>query len=106
LNKLVDLGFLAKRKNPIYKRDRTNQYIVDIIKVSAKLKEIGYTIPNYNFTIPIISGSTPTISVLTPTISEAIPETTTEITNIEHIHNTDEAQKCACVVSSSDCILD
>ena len=77
LNKLVKLWFIEKRRNPIHKRDRTNQYRVNIININEELKKLWYSIPNYKYTIPILSVSINSISV-------AIPETTTETTNISN----------------------
>jgi len=86
LNKLVELWYLFKRKNPTYKWDRTNQYMVNIIKLRDDLKSINLTIPNYefsiptnNYSIPIENLSIPIKSVSIPTASGAISETTTEI---------------------------
>ena len=80
LNRLVELWFLQKRRNPKYKRDRTNQYRVNVLYLYSELNKLNYSIPNYDYSIPINEDTIPIKSVSTPTISGAIPETTTYTT--------------------------
>lgn len=47
LQKLVDIGFLQERKNPVNGWDRTMQYRVEIVEVVKALDKLGYTLEGY-----------------------------------------------------------
>ncbi|MEN8905404.1 MAG: winged helix-turn-helix domain-containing protein, partial [Clostridiales bacterium] len=47
VNKLVDLGFLDRRRNPKIRYDRTYQYRVDLLTIKNKLNEMGYDLQGY-----------------------------------------------------------
>ncbi len=45
IQKLIDSGWVKNRFNPCDKRDRTKWYRLDLVRISAVLREKGYTIP-------------------------------------------------------------
>jgi len=96
INELVARGYLAKRRNPEYRWDRTYQYRVNLIKIQQDLNKLGYCLEGYPLQI-CQDGCDDTFSVSENAFSEtenaflkterqkaqnnkAIPEITTEIT--------------------------
>ncbi len=101
---LVENGWVFERNNPNpkYKFDKTKQYRVNLKKINDDLKKLGYTLQGYKFEEEI--AATPymtepekfrfegektfsrTLKTLLPKSKNlgAIPETTTEITNINN----------------------
>ena len=47
VSKLVDYGFLDRRRNPKIRYDRTYQYRVNLIAIKNKLNEMGYELQDY-----------------------------------------------------------
>lgn len=82
LKELDDMGYIAQRRNPKYKWDRTIQYRVNLTKVIEDLNRIGYHIEEYIMLLP--SGN---FSNSNDDNSGAIPEITSETTS-ETISNT------------------
>ena len=94
IKKLVDMGYLLERTNPLYKWDKTKQYRVELNKIEAGLQEIGYFLQGYKTETKIISSEPKKIElrdkeslvqnkdILDCNINclGAIPEITTEIT--------------------------
>ena len=52
INDLVSMGFVDKRTNPKYKRDRTMQYRVNLVNIAKELKKNGYPLSDYKIEIP------------------------------------------------------
>ena len=104
IEKLVEAGWLDKRKNIKYKWDRTYQYRVNLVKISEDLEKIGYSLQGYAWvdsfsfnkkpkqTTPIVPSNGHNVVlnernvVLKGSYVGAIPEITTEI-NKENITN-------------------
>ena len=47
IKQLVEKGYLAQRKNPKYKWDKTIQYRVDLYKIQLDLGKLGYALEGY-----------------------------------------------------------
>jgi predicted transcriptional regulator len=47
LAKLVEAGFLDRRRNPSIKYDRTYQYRINLAKIAIELGKIGYSLQDY-----------------------------------------------------------
>ena len=47
IKQLVEQGYLAQRKNPKYKWDKTIQYRVDLYKIQLDLGKLGYALEGY-----------------------------------------------------------
>jgi len=47
LKELVDAGWLQRRRNPLYKWDKTWQYRPDLSKITTALAALGYTLNGY-----------------------------------------------------------
>lgn len=52
ISDLVDMGYISKRNNPKYKRDRTLQYRVNLVNIAKDLKKNGYPLSDYRIEIP------------------------------------------------------
>jgi DnaD/phage-associated family protein len=53
LDKLVQNNWLATRRNPKYKWDKTLQYRVNLQKIQVDLFKLGYFLEGYKFELPI-----------------------------------------------------
>jgi DNA-binding MarR family transcriptional regulator len=51
ISKLVDLGFLDRRRNPNYNYDRKYQYRVNLLKIKEALNNEGYELQGYKFNL-------------------------------------------------------
>ena len=49
IKQLVDAGFLAERRNPKFKWDRTMQYNVNLKLIQQELQKIGFALSGYKF---------------------------------------------------------
>lgn len=95
ISDLVDMGYISKRNNPKYKWDRTLQYRVNLVNIAKDLKKNGYPLSDYRIEIPENEKSNAHECAInnepmknqTQVSEEAIPENTTENTNIDY--NTD-----------------
>ena len=47
IKQLLEQGYLAQRKNPKYKWDKTIQYRVDLYKIQLDLGKLGYALEGY-----------------------------------------------------------
>lgn len=45
---LVEKGFLAERRNPKYKWDKTLQYRVNLVKIQTELAKLGYSLEGFS----------------------------------------------------------
>lgn len=55
IKQLVDAGFLAERRNPKFKWDRTMQYNVNLKLIQQELQKIGFALSGYKFNIDDIA---------------------------------------------------
>lgn len=88
---LVNYGYLLQRNNPKYKWDRTLQYKVNLVNIARALKSNGYSLSEYKIDL---SDDDTNIHVCTMeeecmqhqnnSCELAIPETTTDNTNIDY----------------------
>ena len=92
ISDLVDMGYISKRNNPKYKWDRTLQYRVNLVNIAKDLKKNGYPLSDYRIEIPENEKSNAHECAInnepmknqTQVSEEAIPENTTENTNIDY----------------------
>ena len=49
IKQLVDAGFLAERRNPKFKWDRTMQYNVNLKLIQQELQKLGFALSGYKF---------------------------------------------------------
>ena len=92
ISDLVDMGYISKRNNPKYKWDRTLQYRVNLVNIAKDLKKNGYPLSDYRIEIPENEKSNAHECAInnepmknqTQVREEAIPENTTENTNIDY----------------------
>lgn len=92
ISDLVDMGYISKRNNPKYKWDRTLQYRVNLVNIAKDLKKNGYPLSDYRIEIPENEKSNAHECTInnepmknqTQVREEAIPENTTENTNIDY----------------------
>ena len=92
ISDLVDMGYISKRNNPKYKWDRTLQYRVNLVNIAKDLKKNGYPLSDYRIEIPENEKSNAHECAInnepmknqTQVSDRAIPENTTENTNIDY----------------------
>lgn len=92
ISDLVDMGYISKRNNPKYKWDRTLQYRVNLVNIAKDLKKNGYPLSDYRIEIPENEKSNAHSCAInnepmknqTQVSDRAIPENTTENTNIDY----------------------
>ena len=92
ISDLVDMGYISKRNNPKYKWDRTLQYRVNLVNIAKDLKKNGYPLSDYRIEIPENKKSNAHECAInnepmknqTQVSDRAIPENTTENTNIDY----------------------
>lgn len=92
ISDLVDMGYISKRNNPKYKWDRTLQYRVNLVNIAKDLKKNGYPLSDYRIEIPEnekfnaheCAINNEPMKNQTQVSEEAIPENTTDNTNIDY----------------------
>lgn len=73
IKQLVEAGYLAQRRNPKYKWDKTLQYRVDLYKVQKDLGALGYALEGYKLL--------PNIEILDTEIIENVENITEQEVN-------------------------
>ena len=49
LDKIIDMGYLLKRRNPKFKWDKTYQYRINLINIVTDLDKLGYHLEGYKY---------------------------------------------------------
>jgi hypothetical protein len=82
INKLVESGYLDRRRNPRHKWDRTWQYRPNVLRIQTDLMEIGYVLSNYTIANASCNAQdgTGVAQNRNPINEHALPETTPENT--------------------------
>jgi hypothetical protein len=62
LLKLIEMGYIMRKRNDKYKYDKKYLYRVNLINIINALHENGYEIPDYNFEIPNVPSKRSNVS--------------------------------------------